>query len=99
MVTIDPIIKLNETRSNIESRSISEIDVLFPPFLGRRLLIILNFFLSVSFFAFLFSEIIIFLQKRKNWKTHIFINTVVSQKVPELQRSTIPHLKALDQLF
>ena len=52
-----------------------------------------------AFLAFLYSDIIIFLQKRKNWKTHIFINTVVSQKVLKLQRRTIPHFKALDQLF
>ena len=54
VVTIDPIIKLNETRSNIESRSISEIDVVFPPFLGRRLLIILNFFVGFFFCVFVF---------------------------------------------
>ena len=53
----------------------------------------------MAFLAFLLSDIIIFLQKRKKWKTHISINTVVSQKVLKLQRRTIPHFKALDQLF
>ena len=47
----------------------------------------------------MYSNIKIFLQKRKNWKTHVFINIVVSQKVLKLQRRTIPHFKALDQLF
>ena len=49
--------------------------------------------------AFLYSDINIFLQKCKNWKTHIFINFVVSPKAFKLQRRTIPHSKALDQLF
>ena len=40
-----------------------------------------------------------FLQKRKNWKTYTFINFIVSPKVFELQRRTIPHFKALDQWF
>ena len=35
----------------------------------------------------------------KNKKYHFFIDTVVSQKVFELQRHTIPNFKALDQLF
>ena len=40
-----------------------------------------------------------FLQKWKNWKTHIFIHFVVSSKVVEVQRFTIPHFKAFDLLF
>ena len=51
------------------------------------------------FLAFLYSDINIFLQKHKNWKTYTFINFVVSPKVFKLQRRTIPHFKALDQLF
>ena len=52
-----------------------------------------------AFLVFLYSDINISLQKRKNWKTYTFINFVVSPKVFELQRRTIPHFKALDQLF
>ena len=48
---------------------------------------------------FLYSDINIFLQKRKNWKIQILINFVASQKVFEQQRCTISNLKALDQLF
>ena len=40
-----------------------------------------------------------FLQKCKIWKTNFFMNFVVSLKVIELQRCTIPHFKALDLLF
>ena len=39
----------------------------------------------------MYSDFHIFLQKRKNWKTYTFINFVVSLKVFELQRRTIPH--------
>ena len=35
----------------------------------------------------------------KIWKTQIFIKYVVSLKVTELQRCTIPYFKALDPLF
>ena len=41
----------------------------------------------------------IFLQKRKIWQTQIFTKLVVSLKVIELQRCTIPHFKALALLF
>ena len=47
---------------------------------------------SIAIFTF-------FLQKRKIWKTQISIKLVVSLKVIELQRCTIPHFKALDPLF
>ena len=56
-------------------------------------------FLIFSFFAILCSDTVIFLQKRKNWKTRIFIHFVVSPKVIELQRCTMPHFEALDLLI
>ena len=46
-----------------------------------------------------FLEFSHFSQKRKIWKTQISIKLVVSLKVIELQRCTIPHFKALDPLF
>ena len=35
-----------------------------------------------------------FLQKRKNWKSHVFMFLDVSLEVFELQRRTVPHFKA-----
>ena len=58
-----------------------------------------HFFQIFAFLAFLYSNINTFLQKCKNWKTHIFINFIVYPKVLKLQRRTIPHFKALDHLF
>ena len=54
-------------------------------------------FLIITISAILYSNFAIFLQKYKNWKTHIFIYFVVSPKVFKLQKRTIPHFKALDQ--
>ena len=53
VVIIDPIIKLNVTRSNIERRSLNEIDVECPPFLLCRPEIIFPS-LSVLFLEFFF---------------------------------------------
>ena len=58
-----------------------------------------HIFWIFTFFAILYSDFSIFLQKHKNWKTHFLIYFVVSPKVFEQQIWTIPHFKALDQLF
>ena len=54
-----------------------------------------NFYIF-AFFAILHSDFSIFLQKLE---THTFVCFVVSQKVFKVQIYTIPHFKALDQLF
>ena len=51
------------------------------------------------FFTISHSNFRIFLQKRKIWKNIFYTNLVVSLKVIELQRCTIPHFEALDLLF
>ena len=59
----------------------------------------MSFLKNFYIFTILHNNFRIFLQKCKIWKTQILINLVVSLKVLQLHRCTIPHFKALDQLF
>ena len=56
-------------------------------------------FLEFSHFSHFSIVVSAFFTNHKVWKTQISIKVVVSLKVIELQRCTIPHFKALDLLF
>jgi len=49
------------------------------------------------FFAILYSDFVTFLQKRKNWKTNLFKNFVITPKVFKIKVHKMPHFKALDE--